>query len=180
MATQVLTAQVGFEYGRGGMALDRAPVRTLERAMERNQVLMAAQQRARRGPTPEALFAKRFDNTRLVKAPDPQRTREMRTFACAMALMLGLLMMYGWQHLSGIEYGYHIETEKGQLQQLQEQNRQLRLTEAQLVDPARIDGLARGMGLTVPTPGQVVRPDATGDPNAPVLAETHPLLPSIR
>jgi len=97
MATQVLTAQVGFEYGRGGMALDRAPVRTLERAMERNQVLMAAQQRARRGPTPEALFAKRFDNTRLVKAPDPQRTREMRTFACAMALMLGLLMMYGWQ-----------------------------------------------------------------------------------
>lgn len=179
MATQAITVQTGFEYGRGSVAAERS----FDRVLERNQMLMAAQQRARRGPTPEALFTKRFDNSRLVKAADPQRTKEMRVFACAMALILGLLMTYGWQHLSGIEYGYHIETEKAQLQQLQEQNRQLRLTEAQLVDPARIDQLARGLGLSVPVPGQVVRPDAVIDPNnpnAPVLAETHPLLPAIR
>jgi hypothetical protein len=89
-------------------------------------------------------------------------------------------MMYGWQHLSGIECGYHIETEKAQLQQLQEQNRQLRLTEAQLGDPARIDQLAHQLGLAIPVPGQVVRPDASVDPSTPVLAEAHPLLPSIR
>lgn len=175
MATQAIAVQAGFEYGRRN-----ASGRALERNLERNQALMAAQQRARRGPTPEVLFAKRFDNSRLVKAHDPVRVREMRIFACVMALLFGLIMVYGWQHLSGIEYGYHIESEKAQLKQLQEQNRQLRLNEAQLGDPARIDQLAHQLGLSVPVPGQVVRPDAPVDPNAPVLAEAHPLLPSIR
>lgn len=190
MATQAI-AQSGFEYGRrfadraaeraAERGYDRAPERAVDRAMERNQVLMAAQQRARRGPTPEALFVKRFDNSRVVKAADPQRTKEMRTFACAMALLFGLIMMYGWQHLSSIEYGYRVESEKAQVQQLEEQNRQLRLTEAQLGAPQRIDGLARQLGLAVPAPGQVVRPDASLDANGPALAEVaHPLLPSIR
>jgi len=174
MATQVIAAQTGFDYGR------RNADRVLDRANERNQALMAAQQRARRGPTPEMLFLKRFDNSRLVKAADPVRAREMRMFACVMAVLFSLIMMYGWQHLSALEYGYRIETEKAQLQQLEEQNRQLRLTEAQLGDPARIDQLARQLGLSIPMPGQVVRPDASLDPNSPVLAEAHPLLPSMR
>lgn len=170
MATQTIAAQVGFDYGR----------KQIDLLLDRNQVLMAAQQRARRGPTPEVLFAKRFDNSRLVKAPDPQRVREMRTFACVMALLFGLIMTYGWQHLSAIEYGYRIETEKAQVQQLEEQNRQLRLTEAQLGDPQRIDQMAHQLGLSIPEPGQIVRPDATMDPSAPALAEAHPLLPSMR
>jgi cell division protein FtsL len=174
MATQVIAAQSGFEYGR------RNADRMVERAAERNQALMAAQQRARRGPTPEMFFVKRFDNSRMVKAADPVRVKEMRMFACVMGLLFGLIMMYGWQHLSALEYGYRIESEKSQVQQLQEQNRQLRLTEAQLGDPARVDQLARRLGLSVPTPGQVVRPDASLDLNAPVLAEAHPLLPSMR
>ncbi len=182
MATQAIAAQAGFDYGRrsADRELDRVHERVHDRIQERNEALMAAQQRARRGPTPEVLFAKRFDNSRLVKTADPQRVKEMRTFACVMALVFGLVMMYGWQHLSAIEYGYRIETEKGQLQQLEEQNRQLRLTEAQLGDPQRIDQLAHQLGLAVPAPGQVVRPDGAIDPNAPVLAEAHPLLPSIR
>lgn len=183
MATQVIAAQAGFEYGRRDAAMGRGVERgerAFERVFERNQALLAAQQRARRGPTPEVLFAKRFDNSRLVKAPDPVRVKEMRMFACVMALLLGVFMFYGWQHFSGIEYGYHIESEKAQLKQLQEQNRQLRLQEAQLGDPARIDQLAHQFGLTVPVPGQVVRPDAPVDPNSPVLAETHPLLPALR
>jgi len=44
---------------------------------------------------------------------------------------------------------YRVESEKQQLSQLEEQNRQLRLTEAQLGDPARIDTMARQLGLTV-------------------------------
>lgn len=167
MATQAITVQAGFDYGRT----------QIERLLDRNQVLMAAQQRARRGPTPEVLFAKRFDNSRLVKAADPARLKEMRTFACAMALLFGLIMMYGWQHLSAIDYGYRIESEKAQVQQLEEQNRQLRLAEAQLGDPQRIDTMARQLGLAVPEPGQVVRPEASLDATAPVLAEAQPLLP---
>ena len=169
MATQAI-AQVGFDYGR----------KHIDRMLDRNQALMAAQQRARRGPTPEVLFAKRFDNSRMVKAADPQRAREMRMFACVMAFLFSLIMMYGWQHLSAIDYGYRIEAEKAQMQQLEEQNRQLRLTEAQLGDPQRIDEKARQLGLAIPTPGQVVRPDAALEQGAPVLAEAHPLLPAMR
>jgi cell division protein FtsL len=97
-----------------------------------------------------------------------------------LALLFGLIMIYGWQHLSSIEYGYRIESEKQLIQQLEEQNRQLRLTEAQLGDPARIDQMARQLGLAAPHPGQVVRPDATADPNAPALAQMTPVLPAIR
>jgi cell division protein FtsL len=170
MATQAIAARPGMDAGRSGY----------DRIKERNLALMAAQQRVRRGPTPEVFFAKRFDNSRIVKTADPQRVKEMRTFACAMALLFGLIMMYGWQHLSAIEYGYRIESEKQQVQQLEEQNRQLRLTEAQLGDPARIDQKARQLGLSEPQPGQVVRPDAVADPNAPALAEATPMLPAIR
>src|SRR5580698_11187983 len=168
MATQAITAPAGFEGSRRS---------NIERLLERNVSLLAAQQRARRGPTPEVFFVKRFDNSRLVKAADPQRVREMRTFACAMAMLFALVMVYGWQHFCSIEYGYRVESEKQQVVQLEEQNRQLRLTEAQLADPARIDHMARQLGLDEPRPGQVVRPDASMDANGPVLAQMTPALP---
>ena len=168
MATQVIATN--------GMI--QAPRRSVEMtATERNLSLFAQQQRARRGPTPEVFFVKRFDNSRLVKAADPQRVREMRSFACAMVVLFTLVMVYGWQHLSSIEYGYRVESEKQQVVQLEEQNRQLRLTEAQLGDPARIDRMARQYGLDAPRPGQVVRPDASMDASAPVLAQMTPALP---
>jgi cell division protein FtsL len=95
----------------------------------------------------------------------------MRSFACAMAFLLSLALLYGWQHFSAIEYGYRIEAQKDQLQQLEEQNRELRLTAAQLADPARIDTMARNLGLTAPHPGQVVRPNPGVDGNSAVMAE---------
>jgi hypothetical protein len=55
--------------------------------------------------------------------------------------------------------------------QLAEENRQLRLSEAQLTDPGRIDKIAKQLGLDAPQPGQVIRPDGVADPNAPVLAQ---------
>jgi hypothetical protein len=47
---------------------------------QRNRELFELQRRARRGPTPEVFFAKHIDNSRIVKADDPERRREMRTF----------------------------------------------------------------------------------------------------
>jgi cell division protein FtsL len=166
MATQAIAAAA-----IGGLGRDTDWIE------DHNTRLLAAQRRGRRGPTPEALFPKRIDNSRLVKADDPARVREMRMFAYAMAFLLSLAMLYGWQHLSAIECGYRIETEKQQMQQLEEQNRQLRLSEAQLGDPERIDVMARQLGLTTPRPEQIVRPDATPDPNAPALAEATPAFP---
>ena len=136
-----------------------------------------AERRARRGPTPEIFFTKRMDNSRLVKAQCPQRSREMRSFAGAMVMLFVLVMFYGWQHLSSIEYGYKVETAKQHVAQLQEENRQLRLTEAQLGDPARIDRMARQLGLAAPQPGQVVRPDGATAADAPTLAMAHAPMP---
>ncbi len=168
MATQAMVAQ-----GMMGTSRDA------EWVAEHNARLLAAQRRGRRGPTPEALFTKRIDNTRLVKADDPARAREMRSFAYAMAFLLSLALVYGWQHFSAIEYGYRMEAEKQQVQQLEEQNRQMRLTEAQLADPARIDTMARELGLVTPHPGQVVHPGAPVDNNGAVMAEASPVVPAI-
>ena len=95
----------------------------------------------------------------------------MRTFTAVMSLLFVLVMVYVWQHFSAIEIGYNVEAQKQQVEQLREENRKLRLSEAQLTDPGRIDRIARQLGLDTPQPGQVVRPDGGGDPNAPVLAQ---------
>jgi hypothetical protein len=55
-------------------------------------------------------------------------------------------MIYGLQHFSAIEGGYRVESEKQALDQLREENRQLRLAEAQLTQPGRIDMMARQLG----------------------------------
>ena len=130
-----------------------------------------AEQRARRGPTPEIFFARRLDNSRLVKTQCPARKREIRSFAGAMAMLFALVMFYGWQHYQSIQSGYRVEAEKQQLLQLEETNRELRLSEAQLSDPARIDRMARKMGLTQPMPGQVVRPDGAASESALAFVE---------
>jgi cell division protein FtsL len=145
---------------------------------QRNRELFEQQKRARRGPTPEVFFAKHIDNSRIVKADDPERRREMRTFSATMGLLFVLVMVYVWQHFSAIEVGYQIEAQKTHVEQMREQNRQLRLSEAQLSDPGRIELIAKQLGLDAPQPGQMVRPDGTGV-NAAVLAQaSRPSLPT--
>src|ERR1700761_9443657 len=107
-----------FETGHGWNA----------RVAERNAALLAQQPARRRGMrTPEVYFARSFDNSRLVKAPDPVRVRQMRIFSAAVAVLFSLVMVYGLQHFSAIEGSYRVESEKQQLDQLREENRQLRL-----------------------------------------------------
>jgi cell division protein FtsL len=146
------------------------------RVAEHNAELMAQQVLRRRGVrTPEFPFVRHFDNSRLVKAADPVRVREMRVFAAAVAVLFSLIMVYGLQHFYAIEKSYRVETEKQALDQLREQNRQLRLSEAELEDPGRIDGLAHQLGMAAPQPGQVVRPAAAPvESGAPVLAQVVP------
>jgi cell division protein FtsL len=154
------------------MGARRQPRSRTATLAERNRELFELQRKARRGPTPEVFFAKHIDNSRIVKADDPERRREMRTFSAVMSVLFVLVMVYVWQHFSAIEMGYNIEAQKVQVEHLSEQNRQLRLTEAELTDPERIDVLAKQMGLSAPQPGQVVRPDGI-ETNATVLAQAH-------
>jgi cell division protein FtsL len=121
--------------------------------------------------TPEIYFPKPIDNSRLVKIEDPKRSREMRQFGIALTCLFLLVMTYTWQHFKAIEYGYKVESLRSQRDGLMEMNRALRLEEASLRSPDRIDKLAREYGMQPPRAGQVIRMDsALPDAGTPVIA----------
>jgi cell division protein FtsL len=156
------TSTTYFEAGRGWSA----------RVAERNAGLLAQQALRRRGAyTPEFTFPRHIDNSRLVKAPDPARIRQIRLFSTALSILFLLTMIYGLQHFSAIESGYSVESEKQALEQLREENRQLRLSEAQLSQPNRIDRMARELGYAEPQPGQMVHSTAGQESSSPSLAQ---------
>ena len=139
--------------------------------MGARQGILASSRRATWSGTPEIYFEKPIDNSRLVKVADKRRAREMRQFACALALLFAFVMVYTWQHFSALEYGYRIEQLNAQRDALVETNRALRLEEASLRDPERIDALARNMGLQMPQAGQVLRLEPSEkDLGGPVMA----------
>jgi hypothetical protein len=127
--------------------------------------------------TPEIYFSKAIDNSRLVKVEDPGRNREMKQFGTALGCLFLLVFTYAWQHFRAIEYGYQIESSKRELSNLTEMNRALRLEDASLRDPERIDVMARRMGLVPPEPGQVIRMDvAPAEASGPVVASAEPIM----
>lgn len=134
-------------------------------------VMYSEQMRRAWSVTPEVPIAKHIDNSRLVKVSDPARRRELAYFACALGLVFLVVMFYAWQHYRAIEYGYQIEIAKAQRDTLIEQNRQLRLEEAYLRSPDRMVPAAQQLGLTTPQVGQVMRLEAPGNDNGPVVAQ---------
>ena len=149
------------------MAAAAATIRSVDTAAERRSFWAG---------TPEIYFSKAIDNSRLVKVEDPRRNREMKAFGTALACLFLLVFTYAWQHFKAIEYGYQIESAKRELSEKIEMNHALRLEDASLRDPERIDVLARRMGLVPPEPGQVMRMDAaSGDGQGPVMASAEPV-----
>jgi hypothetical protein len=140
-------------------------------------IIPAAERRSFWTGTPEIYFSKAIDNSRLVKVEDPRRNREMKQFGTALAFLFLFVFTYAWQHFKAIEYGYQIESAKRELTSLTEMNRALRLEDASLRDPERIDLLARRMGLVPPEPGQVIRMEGAGaDAQGPVMASNAPVM----
>lgn len=125
--------------------------------------------------TPEIYFAKRIDNSRVVRVADPKRRREMLSFGVTLAVFFLLVMVYLLQHLSAIEYGYRIEQLKAEQSSIVESNRELKLEEASLKDLERIDIEARKLGMIPPVAGQVqVIESGNGDSAGPVMARANP------
>ena len=119
---------------------------------------------------PEIYFNKTIDNTRLVRVADPKRRRELALFTFALTMLTLFTFMYLWQHFSSIEYGYKIEALRSQRDQLTDVNKTLRLEEASLKDPERIDAIARRMGMQMPVAGQVQHMEQNGEVGGPVMA----------
>lgn len=114
----------------------------------------------------------RVDNSRLVQVADPRERHEQHRLLLVSMMLVAAILAAACQRFAIIRAGYQIEALKNQRELLLEANRQLRLEEASLRDPERIDAIARGqLGLNVPAPGQVVhleQPAAEAD--SPVMA----------
>lgn len=120
----------------------------------------------------QVYWTKRIDNSRLVRQPDPAATRETAALVGAALVCLGILLVCAWQHFEFIHAGYRLEQIRTRHEQVLEWNRTLRLEQAALLDPMRIDALARNrLGLESPPAGQLV---PLGSPRvgapAPLLA----------
>src|ERR1700677_1460526 len=99
----------------------------------------------------------------------------MKQSGAALCLQIVLVMGWGLQHFRAIQYGYNSGPLRDERRRLMEMNRALRLEEASLRDPERIDVMARKLGLQSPQPGQVLRMDAVSDAGAPVMASMTPV-----
>jgi cell division protein FtsL len=117
------------------------------------------------------VVSKRIDNSRLVRTQAPGRCRDLLKQLAVGGLLAGVTFFYAWQHFQCVQMGYQIESLKGQKKQLTELNRQLTLEAAGLRSPARIDEIARQLGLEAPAAGQL-QPFET--PSAPIFAEMRP------
>ncbi len=124
---------------------------------------------------PEIYFHKSIDNSRLVRTADPARKREIFTFSIAAVFCCAMVLMYIGQHCRSVQCGYNIEAARITRSQLEDVNRTLKLEEASLKEPGRIDVLARQMGFALPAVGQVQRLDETSalDSGAPVMARAN-------
>jgi cell division protein FtsL len=128
-----------------------------------------------RAPYRDLVFEKEIDNSRLYREVNPARRHQCLALMGAGALAFIFIFFFGWEHFRCIRYGYEIGRLKSQQQQLAVWNQRLRLEQALLADPQRIDRLAHAdLGLAQPQPQQVVRlEDGSGQalrPSAPVLA----------
>jgi cell division protein FtsL len=98
----------------------------------------------------------------------------MISFGITLSVLFLFVMVYLWQHFSAIEYGYRIEQLTVQRNAITESNRALSLEEASLKDPARIDRLAKQIGMQRPAGGQLQPMDsAIADPSTPVMAQAN-------
>jgi cell division protein FtsL len=106
---------------------------------------------------PQTYYVKRIDNSRLRREVNLEKRRECYSLLGLSSLAFLFIFLYAWQHFSCVHLGYRIEELKSQRAVLEESNRQLRLKQASLTDPQRIDTLARRrLGLQATSPQQVV------------------------
>lgn len=105
---------------------------------------------------PEIHFLKRIDNSRLRREVDPEKRRECFGLLGLFVPIFFIVMLFAWTHFQCVRYGYRIEQLKQEVATLEESNHGLKLKQAALADPQRIDALARQeLGLSLPGPKQV-------------------------
>lgn len=109
------------------------------------------------GSSVQVYWLKRIDNSRLVRQRDPGAFRDTLALLGGALICAVILLLCAWQHFQYIHAGYQLEEVQTRYDKVLEWNRTLRLEQAALLDPMRIDVLARHrLGLREPAAGQVI------------------------
>ncbi|MFQ5816335.1 MAG: hypothetical protein ACE5H2_00035 [Terriglobia bacterium] len=121
-------------------------------------------------------WVKRIDNSRLVRQCHRARQRDSAALVAVALVSLAVMLLCAWQHFRYLDSSYRLEELRAQYASVREWNRALRLEQASLRDPMRIDALARAqLGLLVPAAGQWIPLGSQGTAGAePVLARRLP------
>jgi cell division protein FtsL len=114
---------------------------------------------------------KRIDNSRLVRAVQPARARELARTVALWCLVAGCFLLYGYQRFRCIELGFQLENLKSKQAQASAVNTELKLEVAGLRSPMRIDRIARRqLGLTDALPGQMEMGEAPSGAEVAVVS----------
>ena len=125
----------------------------------------------------QVYWVKRIDNSRLVRQRDPKAWRDTAALVAGAVLGAAVILVCAWQQFAYVHAGYQLEELQARHEQVLDWNRTLRLEQAALLDPMRIDILARSrLGLEAPAAGQVIPLGSGEDARrpAPVLARAKP------
>jgi hypothetical protein len=118
---------------------------------------------------------KRIDNSRVVRAADPQARQDcwkmIGSVVMAAVLLVAVLLPGAYSLLAG----YQIQTLRQEAHKLANEQASLELKEAELLSPARMEELARDQQFVDPAPQKFVYLDGQGDAqvaqNAPVESD---------
>ena len=124
----------------------------------------------------QVYWVKRIDNSRLVRQRDPKAWRDTAALVAGAVLGAAVILVCAWQQFAYVHAGYQLEELQARHEQVLDWNRTLRLEQAALLDPMRIDVLARSrLGLEAPAAGQMILLGSSeGGAPAPVLARANP------
>ncbi len=130
---------------------------------------------ARRSGYPDVWYEREILNHTLMREPDLKQRRKCIRVAAVCATVFAMIFGVALLHSKCMTYGYEISELQTERAELKEANQQLRLEQARLADPQRIDQLARQeLGLAPSMPQQVI--PLTGPNAQPIPPSTAPIM----
>lgn len=132
---------------------------------------------AGRSRYPDVYYYRDIDNSHLVPQPDPAQNGNCRRIVGLGAIVFAMLFSIGMVHFKCVHYGYEIAQLQAQRAKLDEANQKLRLDQALLSNPQRIDQLARqDLALAPAQPQQLIRMGAAADSGAQASPSAAPVM----
>lgn len=89
-------------------------------------------------------------NNRPASGTDRTTFWEIARWVSLATIFMALLLAYAWMHMEILNINYQIQHLKKENHELEESNSALRAEHSSLVNPTKIDQLARNMGMVAP------------------------------